>query len=98
MDVIMHLTKCSEGSTIASSRIALFLKDHLGLPLVDDEESFNAVDLDNLDTVLMVNSMSAFSKILPQAQELAKYCRRLVWIQNDYTVYPPTQVRKIFAI
>jgi len=92
---IVHLTKCVKGSTVASSRIALYLSDLLKLPLLHEPEDF--IDLDKeVDTIYLVNSMSAFSKILNELADLARGCRRVVFIQNDYTIYPPTQLRRVF--
>jgi hypothetical protein len=94
-NVVVHLTKCVKGSTVASSRIAFFLSEFLDLPLLHTNENFLELKDKEIDTILLVNSMSAFSSILDDLADLATRCKRIIWIQNDYTIYPPTQLRKI---
>ena len=91
MDCVLHLTKCPETSSVVSTKIARYLSELLGLPLVD-----RAGMVANYENVLFVNSMSAFCDFLPEVAEIIGRCKRMVWCQNDYTVYPPTQVRKIY--
>lgn len=93
-NVIVHLTKCVPGSTVVSSRIALYLSKLLELPLLHTPEDFESYK--TVDTIFLINSMSAFSNILYELADLAKNCRRVVFIQNDYTIYPPTQLRRVF--
>lgn len=90
MDCVLHLIKCPETSTVASTRIARWLSKLLDIPLVDRENMVNSYR-----NVLFVNSGSAFCDFLSEVAEIIEQCKRMVWIQNDYTIYPPTQVRKV---
>lgn len=89
-DVVIHLTKCSYKSTVASIRIARWLSDLLDLQLID-----SGGHVGDYRIVFIVNSGSAFCDFLPEVAEIVSRCKRMVWVQNDYTIYPPTQVRKV---
>lgn len=89
-DVVVHMTKCKPGSTIASTRIANFLAEELEIPLVDDTPEL----ADEYGTVFLVNGPSAFFEWRDELAEMIRRCQLMVWVQNDYTVFPPTQVRR----
>jgi hypothetical protein len=90
-NVVVHLSKCNPNSTTASVRIAKFLCDQLQAPLVDRPEQVELTGVH--DNVFIVNAPSAFCPIIDELVEMCKVAKRLVWVMNDYTIYPPTQLR-----
>lgn len=89
--MIVHFTKCTETTTIASARIARFLAEQFEMPLVDSCESLEE-HLPSAKEVIFVNSPSAFCPFRDDMDRIIKD-RRLIWVLNDYTIYPPTQLR-----
>jgi hypothetical protein len=94
---VVHLTTVA-GSVQASARVAAFLAGELKLPLVDSLESLRAFVAGHPPKderhasydVIMVNGPIAFCGIRDQlGTELLKHTRRLVWVQQDYTITPP---------
>ena len=84
-NLIFSFIKPSPDSIVASSRIALFLAEELKAPLtykgdVSDEE---------VDTLFLVNGAFAFCKCLPELYKAVTTAKRIVWVQNDYTITPP---------
>jgi hypothetical protein len=90
MDCVLSLTKCSEGSYIVSNKIAQYLAKEFDIPLIDGPGQ-----VADYETVFFINSMSHFCKFLDEAAEIIRRCKRMIWVQNDYTIYPPTQVRNV---
>ncbi len=97
---VVSFLKCNGRSMIASVRIASFIAETLGLDLIDTEEKCLAAlhrQEFRYETLIVVNGPSAF---LPWVELLGELCRaistkRIVWVMNDYTIYPPTQMRKV---
>lgn len=83
---LFNFVKVRPGSIIASNRIASFVAEQLSVPIVDDEKISLRTDL---DVLLIVNGAYAFSKTLPELAVAIRGARRVVWIQNDYTIIPP---------
>ncbi len=84
-NLIFSFIKPSPESIVASSRIALFLAQELKAPLtwkgdVSDEAA---------DTLFLVNGAFAFCKCLPELYKAVTTAKRIVWVQNDYTIVPP---------
>jgi len=84
-NLIFSFVKPSADSIVASSRIAMFLAQELKAPLtwkadVSDEE---------VDTLFLVNGAFAFCKCLPELYKAVTTAKRIVWVQNDYTIVPP---------
>lgn len=84
---LFSFVKVSDNSIVASVRIARFLRDLLGIPLYEKDSAIP----NGLDVLLIVNGAYAFAgsdtlSMLGRAIETAK---RVVWIQQDYTIIPP---------
>lgn len=90
--LVAHLTKISPTSTVASCRIAKLLAEELGCEIMHryDEDKVKAYDV-----VFVVNSPSAFCEYIDQLVEICRLSDRLIWVMNDYTIYPPTQLRNM---
>jgi hypothetical protein len=73
----------------ASARIAKYISEKRCCPLLV------GVPETPVHRLIIVNSPSAFCPFL---HELAYYVKKhdpeVVWVMNDYTIYPPTQLRK----
>lgn len=82
---IFSFVRMSDNSMVASVRIARFVSDTLGIPVVDDE----TIGDEPLDLLVVVNGAFAFCKCLPALGQAILGARRLVWIQNDYTIIIP---------
>jgi hypothetical protein len=85
MDAIFNFTKPTDGSTVASNRIANFLAKELKLPLFWDGE----VAKEKLDTLIIVNGAFAFCDCLPALGVAIEFAKRIIWVQQDYTIVPP---------
>lgn len=109
MNVVVHMTKCAPGSTVASARVARFIVETLGrdspFTLVDDRDGAHCVaKAHTIDTLFIVNGPMAFCDFLPQLSLLVRMASRVVFVQQDYTIMPPkpeskaeSPFRKVFA-
>ena len=86
-NAIFSFTKPTPNSTVASNRIATFLSDTLDLPLLTD----NAVDA-KWDVLIIVNGGFAFCPVRDELGRAVRRAKRVIWVQNDYTIYCPTDV------
>jgi hypothetical protein len=85
---IFSFVRISENSMVASVRIARWLSEYLAVPLVTDE----SIAAKALDTLIIVNGAYGFSKFLEPLGKAILEARRVVWVQNDYTIIPPKDV------
>lgn len=87
MNKIFSFVKVTDSSIVASARIARFVSDLIETPLCWDA----AIGDDPLDVLVIVGGAYAFAgdDVLSSLGEAIRQTRRLVWIQNDYTVVPP---------
>lgn len=72
--------------SLANARTAQFVADTLKLPLICGPEIANETDLDIL---FLVAGVFMYCRVLPQVAEAIRTAKRVVWIQNDYTIRPP---------
>lgn len=114
MNIVVHMTPCKPNSTIASARVARFIVDTLsnlqGPPsswfgLIDTKEKAEEAVLLNssIDHLFIVNGPMAFCDFLPALADLVRRARKVIWVQQDYTIMPPaaqgkaeTPFRKVF--
>lgn len=90
-DLIVSLLKVDSKSTLASLRIARFLSETLKLPIKD---SGNGV-IDKHRFLFIVNGPPAFCNWREEIAAMVKKCEAVVWVNNDYTIAPPSQVGKV---
>lgn len=78
----------SENSMIASSRIATYISRRMDVPIYDHHK---VQDLEGkvLDLLIIINGAYGFCKCLPELAALVLVAKRIVWIQNDFTIIPP---------
>lgn len=82
---MFSFVKMSDNSMVASVRIARWLSNYLEVPVVDD----GSIADKKLDTLIIVNGAYGFSKHLAPLGASIENARRVVWVQNDYTIIPP---------
>ena len=75
----------SDNSMVASVKVARFVRDQLKLPLTSDARELDK----NLDVLIMVNGAYAYAKYLQDLHDAILGAGRIVWIQQDYSVFPP---------
>jgi hypothetical protein len=88
---LFSLTKHGENTMVASARIASYLSRLLGLPVVDDA-SIAGEAHSKIRTLVVVNGVYSFVKqsTLAALGEVVERVERIIWVQNDYTITPPT--------
>ena len=87
-NLIFSFAKPTPSSIVASSRIATFLSETLKTPLVWDSK----VSQEPLDVLFLVNGAFAFCKCLQDLYKAVTTAKRIIWVQNDYTIQPPKNV------
>jgi hypothetical protein len=87
---IFCFSKPVEHSTVASNRIAHFLARTTEIDLCWD----SGIAAQPLDLLFIVNGAYAFCNCLPAIGKAVEQARRVVWVQNDYTIVPPKSVSK----
>jgi len=85
---IFSFVRLSENSMVASIRIARFLAKKLGVQTYD-YKNIHEIEGKRLDLLIIVNGAYGFCQCLPELAALVKSARRIVWVQNDYTIIPP---------
>lgn len=87
MDAVIHFTPV-KNTMQASAKIAKFIAEQLHCEIFDRTMPTSG----NYDRFFLVNSPSAFCPFL---KDLVKWAgKEMIWVMNDYTIYPPTQLRK----
>jgi hypothetical protein len=87
---IFSFMRNNPGTIIPSTRIARHVSEKLDLPIFWMNEAI--AEQRDLDLLIIINGAYAFCKVLPQLAEAIRTTKRLVWIQNDYTIIPPKHV------
>ncbi len=77
----------SPGSIIPSSRIARFVAKELKVPAYWNDAAI--AEEKKIDVLIIVNGAYAFCRCLEELAVAIERARRIVWIQNDYTIIPP---------
>jgi hypothetical protein len=100
------MTECKPTSTVASARIARFIQETLPkFELVDTKEKATVCwDDEVAGKLIIVNGPMAFCDFLPELAKLVEIAKKVIWVQQDYTIMPPGRTskaespfRKIFA-
>lgn len=83
---IFSFVKVAPGSIVASTRIASFVAETLGADVVSDESI-----ADTHDVLVIIGGAYAFAgnDVLTALGTAIVNSRRVIWVQNDYTVIPP---------
>jgi hypothetical protein len=83
---IFSFIPATERSMVASTRIARYLRDQLQFPLIWDEKIADKTDL---DVLFIINGAYGFCSVLEELSLAILGAKRIVWVQNDYTIVPP---------
>ena len=89
--IVLHPTPCTDGTTLASARIARFLSSLLHCSLVDGRRLAPVPALRDA-TLFIVNGPFAFCTFRDWLLDLVKIAARVIWVQNDYNIDIPTAV------
>lgn len=87
--VLFAFAKPSDRSMVVSPRIATFIAKTLRVPLCYDER---ILEHKKPDVLILVNGAFAFCKHLESVAQIIRTAKRVVWVQNDYTIIPPKAV------
>lgn len=90
-NLVIHLSKIYPTTTTASTKIAQLLSELLQCELMERSDEEKIKDYDN---VIIVNSPSAFCTFIEEIVEICQRSHRLIWVMQDYSIYPPTQLRR----
>ncbi len=82
---IFSFVRVSDNSMVASVRIARYLSEKMDVPIHSNEE----IARSNWDLLVIVNGAYGFSRYLAELAVAVKCAKRVVWVQNDYTIVPP---------
>lgn len=88
---VVNLMKCSDGSIVASNRIAKFLAYHLGVPLIDQKEAITGYDNDR---IYIVNGPLLYCTWRDEFKKLVENAKEVVWIANEYGIEIPKFIRE----
>lgn len=94
MNIVIHMTECKPDSTIASAKIARFIRDTLDFKLVDTAEKAGSYVLASIDNLIIVNGPMAFCDFLHELGALVRNAKKVIWVQQDYTIMPPAAISK----
>lgn len=94
-NLVVHMTPCKPNSTIASARVARFIVGTL------EEARFNLIDSKEraqwalqtgalIDNLIIVNGPMAFCDFLEEMGKMVGLAKRVIWVQQDYTISPPS--------
>lgn len=89
---VVNFTKVSEGSIIASSKIARFMSEHYGAKLIDCAE---ACTTEHYDVIFIVNGVYLFCNFREQLEALLAFNEKFIWIGNDYnpSMWVPSKLK-----
>jgi hypothetical protein len=83
---IFSFISVSETSMVASTKIARYIRDELQLPLIWTEK---IGDYTGLDVLVLIAGAYGFCKHLEPLAQAIVSAKRIVFVQNDYTVIAP---------
>jgi hypothetical protein len=72
----------------AHAKIARYLSDLYDIPCLYGEDVANHIP----DLLLLVAGAFAFCSVLPAVAVAVERAKRIVWVQNDYTIVPPKPI------
>ena len=83
---MFSFVRMSPNSMVASVRIGYWLEKKLKLSTIWDGSIGDHTDLDHL---IIVNGAFGFSKHLEALSRAIYGAKKVIWVQNDYTIIPP---------
>lgn len=102
MDIaVIHFTNCFGNTTLASAKIARFIHEQLmarhthQVALISQKEWAIAYREEVYDVVFVVNSPFGFCDFREEIVDIVSKAKNRIWIQNDYTLPIPTQMKHL---
>src|SRR5580765_1724464 len=77
--------KISDQSMVASVKVARYIRDELQVPLTDNDDVAEGA----MDVLIIINGAYGFCGHLPALGEAIQKAKRIVWVQQDYSIVPP---------
>jgi hypothetical protein len=82
---IFSFVKVSDKSMVASVRVARYVAQLLGVPLIDNGDIAKAAP----EVLIIINGAFAFCSCLEELGTAVQKAKKIVWVQQDYTIIPP---------
>jgi hypothetical protein len=89
---VVHPTKWTPKSTVASAHLSKFVADQSGGLLIDTKEM---CDDTSYDVLFFVNGRFLFCDFRDECVTLVNNAKRVIWIQNDYRGLIPSQLKHL---
>lgn len=77
--------KMSDQSMVASVKVARYIRDELQVPLTDNDDVADG----EFDVLIIINGAYGFCGHLPALGEAIQKVKKIVWVQQDYSIVPP---------
>jgi hypothetical protein len=91
---VMHVNSASYGSTSPTMRIARYVAERLGVPLIHGKESAQRHVKAKFDVLFVKYGMLKFSNHRDEALEIHDRAKYVINLENDYTFKPDKRFRK----
>jgi len=85
---VMHVNSSTRASTSPTMRIARFVADELGVPLIHDPATARQHAAKKFDVLFVKYGMLKFSNHRDEALQIHEQARYVVNLENDYTFVP----------
>lgn len=85
-NIVFSFNPPTPDGTLANTRTATFLANLLDVPLVCDK---TIQDHNDLDILFLVAGVFLYCRCLPELAVAIQGAKRVIWVQNDYTIMPP---------
>jgi hypothetical protein len=91
---VLHINSARPDATTPTMRIARFVGDTLGLPVICNVETADKYDDRRFDTLFVKYGILKFSNHREQALRIYSRAKRIINLENDYTFKPDPRFRK----
>lgn len=88
INIVVHFSRCSNVSTLASAGIAKYIAGRIGGKIIDSP----GVML-KPDNLIIVNSLYIFCNFRKEVEYLVENAKNVIWVQNDYDLPIPKFIR-----
>lgn len=85
-NVIFSFNPPTPDGTLANTRTATYLANKLNIPLICDKTIKDHTDV---DVLFLVAGVFLYCRCLEELAPAIVGAKRVVWVQNDYTIMPP---------
>lgn len=92
---VLHVNTCKPDSDAPTMRIARFVSEQLGLPLIHDVPSATKHVRARFDVLFVMFGILKFSEHREQALEIYSRAKRVIRLENDYLFKPDSRFKKL---